>query len=129
MLPTALEIILRAARTAKRGGSLCATTAQPVGFTGIFDPSNGDMVPLYRESDGFWYMYYVTAANSTEARKLISRLVLLQLYAQPVGGDGERPGGGEGGPGGGKKKRNRVTSSTQTMPKFIIIMSLWSITY
>ena len=30
MLPTALEIILRAARTAKRGGSLCATTAQPV---------------------------------------------------------------------------------------------------
>ena len=30
MLPTAREIILRAARTAKRGGSLCATTAQPV---------------------------------------------------------------------------------------------------
>ena len=29
-LPTALEIMLRAARTAKRGGSLCATTAQPV---------------------------------------------------------------------------------------------------
>jgi len=30
MLPTALEIILRAARTAKRGGSLCATTAQSI---------------------------------------------------------------------------------------------------
>ena len=29
-LPTALEIMLRAARTAKRGGSLCATTAQPL---------------------------------------------------------------------------------------------------
>ena len=31
----------------------------PDGFSGIFDPSNGDMVPLhvYREPDGFWYMY------------------------------------------------------------------------
>ena len=51
----------------------------PDGFSGIFDPSNGDMVPLYREPDGFWYMYYVTAANSTEARKLISQGKLFKM--------------------------------------------------
>ena len=64
----------------------CSTIGQPRravhcsdGFSGIFDPSNGDMVPLYREPDGFWYMYYVTAANSTEARKLISKGKLFKM--------------------------------------------------
>ena len=45
----------------------------PDGFTGIFDPNNGDMIPLFRGADGFWYMYYVTAQNSTAARKLIDQ--------------------------------------------------------
>ena len=45
----------------------------PEGFTGLFDPSNGDKIPLFREKDGLWYIYYVAAANSTEARKLIKQ--------------------------------------------------------
>ena len=51
----------------------------PDGFTGIFDPSNGDMIPLFREADGFWYVYYVTAPNSTEARKLIGQGKILKM--------------------------------------------------
>ena len=41
--------------------------------------SNGDMIPLFHETDGFWYMYYVTAPNSTEARKLIGRGKILKM--------------------------------------------------
>ena len=31
------------------------------------------MIPLFRETDKFWYMYYVTAPNSTATRKLIGQ--------------------------------------------------------
>lgn len=45
----------------------------PEGFTGLFNPSNGEKIPLFREADGLWYVYYVAASNSTEARKLIKQ--------------------------------------------------------
>ena len=45
----------------------------PENFTGIFNPSNGDCIPLFRERDKLWYIYYVAAPNATEARKLIKQ--------------------------------------------------------
>ena len=43
------------------------------GVKGLFNPSNGEKIPLFREKDGLWYVYYVAATNSTEARKLIKQ--------------------------------------------------------
>ena len=39
----------------------------PPGFTGAFHPQTGAMVPMFKEKDGFWYLYYVVAQNAKEA--------------------------------------------------------------
>ena len=64
----------------------------PDGFTGVFDPSNGDMIPLFREADGFWYMYlamfmdmraWSVAQRASSSAKNTSSLSIISLLAAP----------------------------------------------
>eukprot|EP01048_Picozoa_sp_COSAG05_P000093 COSAG05_NODE_2_length_63105_cov_159.292956_36_plen_136_part_00 len=57
----------------------------PEGFSGLFNPSNGERIPLFREKDGLWYVYYVAATNSTEARKLIKQGRIRKIICGTLG--------------------------------------------
>ena len=55
----------------------------PENFTGIFNPSNGDCIPLFRERDKLWYIYYVAAPNATEASLATAKAAGLAHHPAP----------------------------------------------
>ena len=45
----------------------------PEGFTGAFNPKTGASIPVFKEGNGFWYIYYVMAHDQGEGAKEIAK--------------------------------------------------------
>ena len=45
----------------------------PEGFTGAFNPKTGASIPVFKEGNGFWYIYYVMAHDQGGGAKEVAK--------------------------------------------------------